>query len=162
MKCKSFKPQVSEKSKVLILGSMPGKKSLEMQQYYAYPANRFWKIMGVLCCKENFHQYSYEDRINTLLDNGYALFDVIKSCKREGSLDSNIKDVMPNNIPALLKKYPKIKTICTNGTAAFEALYKYFPDINDKAAVIKMPSTSPANAAYRMEDLLTFWLEIKV
>lgn len=159
MKCKSFEAKISKDSKVLILGSMPGVKSLEASEYYAHPYNRFWKVMGELCNVKELASMSYDKKVQTLLDNNFALWDVIGFCKREGSLDSNIKNEIPNDISGLLKKYPKVKVICLNGGKAFSAFKKYFPEIlkNEKYIIYKLPSTSPANARFRLDDLLAEW-----
>ena len=153
-KCKSFAPAINENSKILILGSMPGIKSLEESQYYAHPQNRFWKVMSVLCNKD-LVSMDYQARIQTLLDNNFALWDVIKSCSRIGSLDSAIENEKPNNIKYLLKKYPNIKTIYLNGNKSYSAFKKYFPEL--LPLCIKMPSTSPANARFQMDALLKEW-----
>lgn len=159
MKCNSFLPQIDENSKILILGSMPGVKSLEEQEYYAHPQNRFWKLMGLLCNKENLHECSYKERIQVLLKNNYALWDVLKYCDREGSLDSAIKNERPNSISSLLKKYNNIETIYLNGNKAYSAFKKHFPNQMKKYRCYKMPSTSPANAKYSLETLYKEWKE---
>ena len=155
--CKSFKPSIDNKSKVLILGSMPGVKSLEEQQYYAHPQNRFWKIMGCICNEPKLHEYDYALKLRELLKNKIALWDTIKSCKREGSLDSDIQNETPNDIKKLLKKYPNIQTICLNGNKSYSAFKKYFPDLIKKYTCHKMPSTSPANARYSLNKLIAEW-----
>lgn len=160
-KCKSFLPSINEDSKILILGSMPGVKSLEEQQYYAHPQNRFWKVMGALCGVQNLIDCSYEQKLETLLKNNIALWDTIKSCKREGSLDSNIINETPNAIRKLLKIYPNIKIICLNGNKSYSSFKKYFPDLLEKYTFYKMPSTSPANARYNLEKLISDWQIIK-
>lgn len=160
-KCKSFLPSINEDSKILILGSMPGVKSLEEQQYYAHPQNRFWKVMGALCGVQNLIDYPYEQKLETLLKNNIALWDTIKSCKREGSLDSNIINETPNAIRKLLKIYPNIKIICLNGNKSYSAFKKYFPDLLETYTCYKMPSTSPANARYNLEKLISDWQIIK-
>lgn len=156
-KCKSFSPSVNENCKVLILGSMPGVKSLDEQQYYAHPQNRFWKLMGVFCDCENLPKMEYQDKLQTLLDNGFALWDVIKSCNRDGSLDSNIQNEKPNDIPKLLKKYPNIKTICLNGNKSYSEFKKHFSQLLTEYRCLKLPSTSPANARYNLETLYDEW-----
>ncbi|MCX4275573.1 MAG: DNA-deoxyinosine glycosylase [Candidatus Gastranaerophilales bacterium] len=155
--CRSFQPRADKNSRVLILGSMPGVKSLELQEYYAHPQNRFWKVMGKLCSEPSLVEFSYEKRIEILLNNGFALWDVIKFCKREGSLDSDITDEKPNDIKGLLKKYPKIKTVFLNGNKAFGSFKKYFPKLLEEYKCVKCPSTSPANARYRLDDLVEEW-----
>lgn len=156
--CKSFLPNIDKRSKILILGSMPGVKSLEMQQYYAHPQNRFWKLMGLLCKTSNLADLEYNERLKTLLDNGFALWDVIKYCKRNGSLDSNIYDETPNDISGLLQKYKNVQTLILNGNKAYSALKKHFPSVIKEYKCLKMPSTSPANAKYRLENLHQEWL----
>ena len=155
--CKSFEPSIDNNSKVLILGSMPGIKALEKQQYYAHPQNRFWKLMGIICDVSNLHECDYDLKLKTLLKNNIALWDVIKFCKREGSLDSDIKNETVNNLRDLLKKYPNIKTICLNGGKSFIAFKKYFPDLLQKYNCHKMLSTSPANARYSLDVLVKEW-----
>ena len=155
--CKSFKPSVDNASEILILGSMPGVKSLEEQQYYAHPQNRFWKVMGQICNEPKLAALDYDSKLKTLLNNKIALWDTIKSCNREGSLDSDIENETPNDIRGLLKKYPKIKTICLNGNKSYSAFKKYFPDLLEEYNCHKMPSTSPANARYRLETLCQKW-----
>lgn len=161
-KCKSFKPEIRKDSKVLILGSMPGVKSLEQKEYYAHPYNRFWMVMGILCKKENLHKLPYEEKIQTLLNSGFALWDVIKECQREGSLDSNIKNEAENDIESLLEKNTNIKVICLNGNKAFLAFKKHFAKLlNDTNLIIyKMPSTSPANAKYGIKELVCEWEKV--
>lgn len=155
--CKSFEPSIDNNSKVLILGSMPGIKALEKQQYYAHPQNRFWKLMGIICDVSNLHECDYDLKLKTLLKNNIALWDVIKFCKREGSLDSDIKNETVNNLRDLLKKYPNIKTICLNGGKSFNVFKKYFPDLLQKYNCYKMLSTSPANARYSLNVLVKEW-----
>ena len=157
--CKSFAPSIDNNSRLLILGSMPGVKSLEEQQYYAHPQNRFWKVMGAICDEPNLPKFDYNLKLKTLLNNNIALWDTIKSCKREGSLDSDIQNETPNDIRTLLKKYTNIKTICLNGNKSYSAFKKYFPDLLEKYNCRKMPSTSPANARYKINDLYTKWKE---
>ena len=151
--CKSFKPSIDNNSKILILGSMPGVKSLEEQQYYAHPQNRFWKVLGNICNEPKLAKFNYEIKLKILLENNIALWDTIKSCKREGSLDSDIQNEKPNNISELLKQFPNIKVICLNGNKAYSAFKKYFPMLLKQYSCRKLPSTSPANAKYKTEDL---------
>ena len=155
--CKSFNPSIDNNSRILILGSMPGVKSLEMCQYYAHPQNRFWKVMGAVCNEPKLQEFDYILKLKTLLKNNIALWDTIKTCKRLGSLDSDIQNETPNDIRKLLKKYPNIKTICLNGNKSFSAFKKYFPDLLEKYNYHKMPSTSPANARYSLDKLIAEW-----
>ena len=156
-KCKSFKPSINTNSEVLILGSMPGVKSLEEQQYYAHPQNRFWKVMGAICSSTDLHKMNYKEKLAVLLENHIALWDTIKACERNGSLDTDIMNEIPNDIGSLLKKIPNIKCICLNGNKSYLAFKKYFPDLLEKYKCYKMPSTSPANAKYSLENLIDKW-----
>ncbi len=138
---------------------MPGVKSLAEQEYYAHPQNRFWRVMGVLCNEPNLAEFSYEKRVKTLLNNGFALWDVIKFCRREGSLDSDIVDEIPNDIKALLQEYKGIRAIFLNGNKAYASFKKHFPELLFKYECFKFPSTSPANARYSLDDLISEWKE---
>ena len=158
--CKSFKPSIDNNSKILILGSMPGVKSLEEQQYYAHPQNRFWKVMGNICNEPKLPELDYETRLKILLNNNIALWDTIKSCKREGSLDSDIQNEKRNDIRKLLKTYPNIETICLNGNKSYSAFKKSCPDLLEKYNCHKMPSTSPANARYSVDKLVEEWSNV--
>lgn len=155
--CKSFKPSINSNSNTLILGSMPGVKSLDDQQYYAHPQNRFWKVMGHICKRQDLSDLKYNKKLEILLANNIALWDTIKSCTRDGSLDSNILNIVPNDIRKLLKKYPNIKIICLNGGKSFSTFKKYFPDLLEKYDCRKMPSTSPANAKFSLDKLFEEW-----
>ena len=150
----SFEPIIPSKPVMLILGSLPGDRSLEASQYYAHPQNRFWKIL---------FQYfqvpftkDYDSRITLLHQYGIALWDVCAHAYRQGSMDTNINEVHPNPITDFLMKYPSITRVIFNGQKS-EKLYKkyfqYLPDIS----YYSLPSTSPANAQYTLEKLQDFW-----
>ena len=155
--CKSFFPNIDKNSEILILGSMPGVKSLEEQQYYAHPQNRFWNLMGMFCNTGNLAELNYQNKLQILLKNKIAIWDVIKSCNRNGSLDSNIQNELPNDIPELLKQFPNIKIICLNGNKSYSAFKKHFPKLFGQYKCYKLPSTSPANARYNLENLYKEW-----
>lgn len=160
-KCMSFKPSVNHQSKVLVLGSMPGIKSLEEQQYYAHPQNRFWQVMAAITDNSSLPTLNYDEKLRILLDNNIALWDVIKSCNRDSSLDSKILNPKPNNIRELLNKYPQISMICLNGNKAYSIFKKYFPDLLEQNNCYKLPSTSPANARFSLEKLIEEWHILK-
>ena len=157
--CECLKPSINNNSSILILGSMPGDKSLEMQQYYAHKQNRFWKLMGALCQYEDLHKESYEKRLKILLDKNFALWDVIESCLREGSSDSKIIDVIPNKIIELTEEYQNIQIICLNGGTAAKFFKKHFPRLcnSQKIKIKELPSTSSANAQYSLDKLILLW-----
>jgi hypoxanthine-DNA glycosylase len=133
-------PISGKDARLLILGSMPGKKSIERQQYYAHPHNAFWKIMGRIFGETE----SYQDKTDRLMKHRIALWDVIQTCKRKGSLDSAIKNPKYNNIESFLRKHPKIEHILLNGTEAAKSYIRY---TKGKLSLphTRLPSTSPAN-----------------
>lgn len=135
-------PIVDENTEVLILGSMPGKQSLEKQQYYGNPRNHFWPIMGRLLAvgiPEN-----YEERMALLRAHHIGLWDSIESCERQGSLDATIKNEVPNNFEGLFETYPRIRLVLFNGGKSFEVFKRHIGlDLLATRAYEKMPSTSP-------------------
>ena len=153
----SFPPVVYKNSKILILGSMPGAKSLQMQQYYAFPQNQFWRIMFSLF-DEGFSD-DYEVRINLLKQNRVALWDVIESCERKGSTDTEIKAEIDNNIPDLIKNHPRIQAIFCNGQKAYKNLLKILGK-EFRIPIIVLPSTSPLHTV-RFEEKLESWQVIR-
>lgn len=151
----SFPPLIDHSSKILILGSLPGEESLKQAQYYAHPRNAFWKIMFTIF-NESYTD-SYSARCELLLKNHIALWDMVHSGNRKGSLDSDIKNEIPNDIEGLLKEYQGISKILLNGKKA-DAMYKrYFIQI--PINTINLPSTSPANARLSFENKLNIWKE---
>lgn len=137
----SFPPIISNDSKILILGSVPGIKSLEMQEYYAHPQNKFWRILFELFNED--YTTDYAEKIKLLKKNKIAVWDVIDSCERKGSLDTEIKNENHHNILQLLDDFPSIKVIFCNGQKSFKTLGKILPDYL-KIPVFVVPSTSPA------------------
>lgn len=150
-------PIYDKNSKILILGSFPSVKSRENNFFYAHPQNRFWRVLA-----EIFYEdvpESIEEKKEFLLRNHIALWDVIHSCMIEGSSDSSIKEVVPNDLTVILKQ-ADIRQIYCNGTTSYRLFCKYCEPVLGKKAV-KLPSTSPANAAYRLEKLVEQWKQIK-
>jgi TDG/mug DNA glycosylase family protein len=137
-----FAPIIDKNCRILVLGSMPGVESLRKQEYYGHPQNKFWDVIYGVFGKSP--DYDYEDKKKFLLDHNIALWDVIKSCERTGSLDSKIKNVITNDFQSLLTDYPRIEHIFFNGRTA-EKLYNRnftFPEIS----TLYLGSTSPAHA----------------
>ena len=149
----TFEPVYDEESKILILGSFPSVKSREQGFYYGHARNRFWKVLAaLLSCEE---PESIEEKKNMLLTNNIAIWDVIDSCDIKGSSDSSIRNVVPADISSILKA-SSIQKIYANGKTAGKLYQKYIePDTNMKIEVL--PSTSPANAACSLEDLIEAW-----
>lgn len=148
-----LKPIYNQDSKILILGTMPSVKSRELNSYYAHPQNRFWKIL------EKMFNEKINDKEQFLLKNKIALWDVIASCDINGSSDSSIKNVIPNNISKIIKE-SNINMIFTTGKTAFKLYNKYiYPDVLIDA--ICLPSPSPANCKFSFEELLEQYRIIK-
>jgi TDG/mug DNA glycosylase family protein len=161
----SLEPVIPDEPAILILGSMPGQRSLEMGQYYAHPQNLFWKIMGKLIGFEP--GLSYEQRLDALKTAGISLWDVLKSCEREGSMDGSIKltSELPNDLVGLFQNHPSIKVIAFNGNKSWNSFQKHiFPILDEmkinKFELMPMPSTSPANARLTFEVKLDSWGKI--
>ncbi|MDE5616425.1 MAG: DNA-deoxyinosine glycosylase [Clostridia bacterium] len=147
----SFEPIFDENSKILILGSMASVKSLEKGFYYMHPRNRFWTTIGEVVGDPV--PESIEEKREWLIKHNVALMDIIYSCERDGSLDSDIKKVVPNDIIKALKT-ADIKAIFCNGKKSFEIAKKTYPDLE----FICLPSTSPANAGgWNKEE----WMRIR-
>lgn len=158
----SFAPVSHSDAKVLILGSMPGVASLQAQQYYAHPRNAFWSmILHVFKAERNL---SYEDRLQILRDHKIALWDVLENCTREGSLDSAIRDEVPNDFQTFMADHPSITHIFFNGKKAwmaFEKLVMPTLDLQGREIVFStLPSTSPANASHNFHAKLAIWRQI--
>ena len=148
-----FSPVVDGHSRVLILGSLPSVKSRENHFYYGHPQNRFWKVLAGVCQAEV--PVSVEEKKAFLLANGIAVWDVIASCRIVGSSDSSIRDVAANDVAGLLQD-SGIEAVFCNGATAYRIYTKYLQPVTGLAAV-KLPSTSPANAACRPEMLRQVW-----
>lgn len=150
-------PVFDSESKVLILGSFPSVKSRDTEFFYGHPQNRFWKVIAKIF--DSDVPQTVEEKKELLLKNHIALWDVISSCEIEGSSDSSIKNAVPNNLSLILGT-ADIKQIFVNGKTAEKYYNKFiFPEINRKA--ICLPSTSPANAAKNIEQLVEEWKQIK-
>jgi len=140
---------------------MPGVESLRKQQYYGHPRNHFWGIMYKLFQQEELP--AYHEKIAFIKNHHIALWDVIYSCLREGSLDSNIKAEVPNDILGLLKQYPHIQFIGFNGGKAYEVFKKKIGFHTLDIKYMKLPSTSPVPGrnVKSFEEKLQDWEMIK-
>lgn len=151
----SFLPIIDMRSRVLILGSMPGVESLRLQQYYANPRNQFWKMLY-----ETFDtqiSQDYDERVLFIKSNKIAVWDVIGSCYRDGSLDSNIREEKANDFSDLFKAYPEIKTVLFNGGKAYQTYKKWIGfGASSNLTFHKLTSSSPANTK-RYEEKLRVW-----
>ena len=161
----AFPPVVAPGAHTLILGSMPSAASLEAAHYYAHPRNLFWPIVGEILGFAP--EAPYSDRVAVLLARGYALWDVLGSCRREGSLDSAIQaDSMEiNDFSTFLAVHPEINRIFFNGTFAADLFRRrVMPTLKARGetlSLIRLPSTSPANASISREAKRTAWAAIQ-
>ncbi len=152
-------PLVSDKTRLLILGSFPGAASLAAQQYYGHPQNQFWPILRAIfaCSPSPACKVSYEKRSNLLLEHGLDVWDVYASCERAGSLDSAIRNAEVNDFASLARRCPRLMGIAHNGGESFKHA-KHNAALG--LSVFKLPSTSPANASWSFERKLAAWREV--
>ena len=148
----TFPMFIHDDSEILILGSFPSVKSRENMFYYAHPQNRFFKVLFTLFNEE--YSTDVSKRKNLLKRHKIALYDVIEECDIEGSADNTITNIKPIDIKAILKKYPNIKVIATTGSKAASLFDKYLLDKIGNRKVLHLPSTSPANAKMKLEELV--------
>lgn len=158
-----FAPIEDAEARILILGSMPGAASLRAGQYYAHPQNLFWRIMGELLAIDPAAPYA--QRVQALKSAGIALWDVLRSCHRMGSLDSGIDDatLVPNDFATFFRHHPKINRVFFNGAKA-EACFRkqVLPGIESAPhEYLRLPSTSPANASIPYKRKLDAWQAIR-
>lgn len=158
----SFLPILSDRPeyrpRVMILGSSPGKVSLQHQQYYAHPRNSFWWIMSQILSFDD--TVDYECRLEILVYSGIFLWDVLKQCERKGSLDANIlrQSEQANDIELVLQKHETISAIFFNGKSAYSIFKRHFQASTFKhVESIVLPSTSPAHASMSWEEKLESW-----
>ena len=150
-------PLFGENSHTLILGSFPSVKSREAMFFYGHPQNRFWSVLAMIYGVDK--PETIEEKKKLILENNLALWDVIASCEITGSSDSSISDVTANDLDIIIKN-SKIERIFVNGKTAEKYYNKYtYPKTGIKA--ICLPSTSPANAAWKVERRVESWKIIR-
>lgn len=154
---RSFRPVADERSRILILGTMPGPVALERRQYYGYPGNHFWKIIPAILSEPAPSDYA--GRIDLLRRHRIALWDVLRTCRRQGAGDAAIRDAVPNDIAALLGRHRAIGTIFFNGKSA-ERLYRRYWDGRIHIPCFALPSTSPAHASQSLPQKTRAWSAI--
>jgi TDG/mug DNA glycosylase family protein len=160
----SFPPIAVPDTRVLILGSMPGEKSLQMKQYYAHPQNSLWKIMGDLVGAGR--NIPYEERVQKLLATGIGLWEVLESCHRPGSLDSSINSqtMVANDFNTFFATHPKVTHVFFNGGLAADAYWRRVKPAllpaYDYIHYERLPSTSPAHAGRTYAEKLEAWQKV--
>lgn len=152
----SFEALINKNTKILIIGTMPGIASLEALQYYAHPRNALWMIIAELFNNgKNFKDY--QEKKDCLKKHGIGLWDSLQSCSRPGSLDSDIKNAIPNDFEAKLEEHPQIIKLLFNGAKSFEFFKKHHAQILSQINYEILPSTSPANATISYTQKLEKW-----
>lgn len=157
----SFPPIIGFAPRILILGTMPGMESLKQQRYYAHPRNAFWPIMTAYCERDS--SLVYAERCEMLKQARIALWDVLKSCRRPGSLDQHIEpdSMIANDLVTFLQDHTSIERIFFNGGKAEQLFKRHISNRLNKAGVsvtcVKLPSTSPAHAAMSYEKKQQIW-----
>ncbi|MEG2963369.1 MAG: DNA-deoxyinosine glycosylase [Janthinobacterium sp.] len=153
-----FDPVVDANTRVLILGSLPGEKSLAHSQYYAHPQNKFWMLVGAVLGVD-LASLPYDSRLATLLAHGVGLWDVVAKAQRAGSLDSNIRARDDNDLVALAASLPRLHTIAFNGGTAAKLGIKVLGEHARRYRIVSLPSSSPAHTlAYAQK--LHAWLQL--
>jgi double-stranded uracil-DNA glycosylase len=156
----SFPFSADERSRILILGSMPGVESLTRQEYYAHPRNLFWELMGEMFGADR--TLPHDQRLAILRDHHIAVWDVAHSCQREGSLDSNMTGVIANDFESLFDVAPEIHTLFFNGQKAATLFNKLvLPSFSRDVTLVPLPSTSPANASMTIEKKQAAWEQLR-
>lgn len=154
---RTFGPVYNQNSRILILGSFPSVKSREANFYYGHPQNRFWPLMGKILAREI--PAAIEERKALMLDVGIALWDTIEECDIVGSSDASIRNIVPVDIQRVLNTADIAQIYC-NGSTSYELFMRYLEPVCGRIPV-KLPSTSPANAAWNQERLYEAWKQIK-
>lgn len=156
-------PIVGAGARALVLGSMPGEASLAAGRYYAHPQNAFWKVFGALLGAGP--ELDYADRVDRLVRAGVAVWDVVRSCEREGSLDSAIVrgSVVVNDFSAFVAAHPQLRLVVCNGATARSFFARYVGPHQGEAVarlrVVQAPSTSPAHASMPLRAKIAAWGE---
>lgn len=154
-----FPPVANPDIRLLILGSLPGERSLAKGQYYANPQNQFWRLISDVI-GINLLELEYEARLRTLLENRIGLWDVIAEAKRDGSLDSKIKNHVQNELLNLIRGFPQLHAIGFNGSAAARIGLKQLQACTDRYEIIQLPSSSPAYTLPYTEKLKS-WQKLR-
>lgn len=153
----SFPPVTSPTTRVLVLGSLPGERSLAEQRYYAHPRNRFWQLIGHAIGQE-LEPLTYDDRLAALLDAGIGLWDTVASATRPGSLDAAIRNAEHNPLAELIATLPALRAVAFNGAASAKIGMAQLA--GSPLALLALPSSSPANAAIPLAEKQRRWAAI--
>jgi hypoxanthine-DNA glycosylase len=135
---------IDERSRLLVLGSLPGDKSLAAQEYYGNRQNKFWELVGAVL-NVDLRVLSYEARLAVLLERGVGLWDVIAEAERPGSLDADISHAAHNALTGLVETLPNLRAIGFNGSTAARLGRKQLREFSDRLCLVDLPSSSPAH-----------------
>ncbi|MDE2607999.1 MAG: DNA-deoxyinosine glycosylase [Burkholderiales bacterium] len=153
MKLQGLPPVWRADTEVVVLGSFPGAASLAAAQYYAHPRNQFWRLLEQVL-GEPLTALPYEARLERVLSHRVGIWDVLAACRREGSLDTAIREATPNDFEWLHAHAPRLRKLCFNGKTAG----RFAPKLAAAGyATLVMPSSSPAHAALTFEQKLREW-----
>jgi TDG/mug DNA glycosylase family protein len=154
----SFPPVVAPDTRVLVLGSLPGEKSLAAQRYYAHPQNRFWHLIGKVIGTE-LQPLGYEARLEALLAAKVGLWDTVASAHRTGSLDASIREAEPNPLADLAASLPELRAVGFNGKTSARI---GMPQLaHTDLALVPLPSSSPAHATMRLAEKEKLWDQLR-
>ena len=150
----SFPPVIDPDVRLLVLGSLPGERSLAEQRYYAHPRNRFWHLIG-LAIGRDLEPLEYSQRLAALLDAGVGLWDVIGSARRQGSLDAAIREAEHNPLVELAASLPRLRAVAFNGATSARIGMAQLGGIG--LSLVPLPSSSPANASVPLHEKEKLW-----
>ncbi|HSV00071.1 MAG TPA: DNA-deoxyinosine glycosylase [Roseiarcus sp.] len=148
-------PIADASTRLFILGSLPGERSLEEGRYYAFPTNQFWKLVGPVI-GENLQAMDYDARLAALRAHGIGLWDVVSAARREGSGDQAIRDAKHNDIGGLRRDYPELKAIAFNGGRAAKDGLRLLAGV-EGLNLLALPSSSAANARMALAEKARAW-----
>lgn len=156
---RAFAPLADDRTRVLVLGSLPGDASLKAAQYYAHPQNGFWRLIGVAIGRD-LHAMTYPDRVEALRVAGIGLWDVIASAERAGSLDAAIRSPRAADLRGLIAGLPNLKVVAFNGATAAKGGRKILAGV-EGLTLIDLPSSSPAHASRTLAEKAESWAKLK-
>lgn len=156
---RAFAPLADDRTRVLVLGSLPGDASLKAAQYYAHPQNGFWRLIGGAIGRD-LHALAYPDRVEALRVSGVGLWDVIAAAERTGSLDAAIRSPEAADLRSLIGGLPNLKAVAFNGATAAKAGRKVLAEV-EGLTLIDLPSSSPAHATRTLAEKAVRWAVLK-
>lgn len=155
-----FPPVVDANTRILILGSLPGERSLALSQYYGHPQNKFWSLVGEVIDRDLVGM-DYPARLDTLLERRIGLWDVVAQARRVGSLDSRIRDHASNDLIALINTLPNLIAIAFNGGTAAKIGMTALGEEGSRYRLLRLPSSSPAYASVSYAEKLAVWRQLR-